>query len=87
MMDLLKDNDFLIEIGITIIIYIPAVIYLVSRILDNNNIPLKRKKIYIVLTCINLFLGALFYNIEVNKRLKEKYSSKSKDKNGLIAKL
>ncbi len=87
MIELLKQSNFLLEIGITLAIYIPVVIYLVNRIIDNKYISTKRKKIYIVLTCINPLFGLLFYHWEANKRLKEKYSSKPKDRNGIIADL
>ncbi len=80
-------KDLLLEIGITLIVYIPFVIYAINRILDNKNITLKKKKIFIVITCINPLFGMLFYSIEANKKIKEKYSSRKEDKNSLFSKV
>lgn len=72
----METNELLLNIGVTLLIYIPFVIYAINRILDNKNITLKKKKIFIVITCINPLFGMLFYSIEANKKIKEKYSSK-----------
>ncbi|MDH6307430.1 hypothetical protein M2451_000579 [Dysgonomonas sp. PFB1-18] len=87
MIDLLKESDFLLEIGIAIIAYIPFVIYVINRILNNKNISSTRKKVYLVIACINPLFALLFYSIEANRRLKEKYSSKLKDENRPMAEL
>lgn len=68
----------LLEISGVVIfaIYVLVVIWLIKRILNNKYISSNRKIVYIVLTCINLFLGLLFYYLEANKRLRERYSAK-----------
>lgn len=80
----METNELLLNIGVTLLIYIPFVIYAINRILDNKNISLKKKKIFIVITCINPLFGMLFYSIEANKKIKEKYSSEKNDKNGFL---
>ncbi len=70
----------LFEIGSAIFffaIYILVVIWLIRRILSNKYITSDKKTIYIVLTCINIFLGLLFYHLESNKRLRKRYSAKN----------
>lgn len=69
-------DDILIQITGIILIDIPIVIYLVKRIMNNKNIPPKRKRVYIILTCIIPLFALLFYSMESNRRLKEKYSPK-----------
>ena len=69
-------DDLLLDIGITFLIYIPIVIYCVKRVMNNKNISLKKRKLYLILTIINPLIGMLFYSIESNKKLKENYSPK-----------
>lgn len=78
MFDSILESNLLLGAGITII-YILVVVYLANRIINNNYISAKRKKICIVLTCINPLLGLLYYHWETNKSLKKRYSSKAEN--------
>jgi hypothetical protein len=78
-------NNNIIEIAGYILIEIPILIYVVNRIMNSKNISSKRKKVYIIFACIMPLFALLFYHMESNRRIREKYSSKSSEnKNNCI---
>jgi hypothetical protein len=78
-------DDILIQIVVFILIDVPIVIYVVKRIMDSRNISPERKKIYLVLACIVPLFALLFYHMESNRRIREKYSSKSGNNSRITA--
>lgn len=67
-----------------ILLDIAFILSIVVKIKENKYIPPRRKKIYIIVTCIVPFVGILLYYNESNRRIREKYSSKFIEKKNNI---
>ncbi|NDV69921.1 hypothetical protein D0T66_13530 [Dysgonomonas sp. 25] len=65
-------SDLLWIIPLDLLIIVPIVL----RIQKHKLLTPKKRKFYIVLTCIFPLIGAFLYSWESNRQIKERYSKK-----------